>query len=270
MRKNKLAENLRRHGYIPLRLLGKGNFSEVYLVQNSAGSCFACKISRSVELLRREAYAMEGLTHPLFPESVEYWQEDEGYLVMEYVAGSTLEEMAGRRDGFSAEYTVQMGLELAGGLGFLHEHKGMVYRDVKPANIIVCQNGRIRLVDFGCVCLLGEKPRSKAGTPGFAAPEQMRGGEKLTAACDVYGLGRTMDSVLCEREKKRKLRKVLAACTQEEQERRLPDMRSVVKALEQTKKRKERGSREVGWERDFMENRIQVRKNIWESRYKNP
>lgn len=268
MSEKERRESLERHGYALIRLLGRGNFSEVYLVKNRAGACFACKISKETELLRREACAMKGLEHPLFPKFLEFWQEREGYLVMEYAAGSTLEEMSGRRGGFSAECTARIGMELASGLGCLHEQNGMVYRDVKPSNIILCQDGRVKLVDFGCVCTLGEKPAAKAGTPGFAAPEQMKGDERLTAACDVYGLGRTMEAI-CKREKSRRLRGIIIACVREEKSRRLPDMGSVMKALSQIVGRKEPGSREKGWEADLLKGKIEVQKNIWKSRYKN-
>ena len=278
----KTEVSLRRRGYALVRLLGRGNFSKVFLVENGAGVRFACKVSRDKQVLYREACVMEEIEHPLFPKFEEFWQEEEGYLVMEYVEGGTLEEMLKRRGRFSTAGTVKAGLELASGLGWLHEQKGMVYRDVKPSNIIICQDGKVKLVDVGCVCALGTGMDSVAGTPGFAAPEQLREGERLTATCDVYGLGRTLEAMLGAgkgrktkrvlpgmRRMSRKLKRIIAACTREERERRFPDMKSVTMALIQAENSSELQRPRRGWEADVMKRRILIQKNIWESCYKN-
>lgn len=267
----KIEVSLRRHGYTLARLLGWGNFSKVYLVENGAGIRFACKVSRDKQVLYREACVMEEIEHPLFPKFEEFWQEEEGYLVMEYAEGDTLEEMLKRRGGFSAAGTVRAGLELASGLGWLHEQKGMVYRDVKPSNIIICQDGRVKLVDVGCVCALGTGMDSVAGTPGFSAPEQLREGERLTATCDVYGLGRTLEAMLGAEKGRmsRKLKRIIAACTREERERRFPDMKSVAMALIQAENSSGLQRPRRGWEADVLKGRILIQKNIWESCYKN-
>jgi serine/threonine-protein kinase len=267
----KTDEALKERGYQRGRLLGRGSFSEVYLVRNVRGEEFACKISGRPELLEREADVLRRLDHPLFPTYVSYWRGEKGYLVMEYVTGCSLEEKIGQRGGFSAESAVQIGMEAASGLRWLHEQEGLLYRDLKPANLILCQNGRVRLVDFGCVCNADEKVTAKAGSPGFAAPEQMRDGERLTAACDVYGLGKTLEAVLGKRKHgQRKLKKVIAACTRENVSSRLPDMRSVLAALGRCTGEKGHGLSGYGWEREILKGDIQIQKNIWKSRYKIP
>lgn len=309
---NEIRRSLEKHGYFLVRLLGRGNFSEVYLVKNRSGELYACKVSKSPELLQKEAEIMEKLEHPLLPQFTEFCQEEAGYLVMEYVAGSTLEEMICRRGGFSPERVAEVGIELASGLACLHKQAGMVFRDVKPANIILCQNGRIKLIDFGCVCTLGEKAKSRAGTPGFAAPEQMQAGKELTAACDVYGLGKTLESMLGKNEKNKKLNKIISVCTEEAEEKRFPDMDCVIRALANYRSRSKnrrkstgtdrgRNSRgyiwtdrrknireyigadegsnsrkyigevreERGYETAILSGKMQIRKNIWKSLYKN-
>lgn len=285
---------LRRHGYRLGRLLGKGHFASVYLVEDREGERFACKVSDNAELLWKEARCLELPDHPLFPKYETFWQEDKGYLVMEYVPGRTLEELRMCRGGFSASAVARIGGELASGLGCLHERCGMLYRDVKPANIILCENGRIKLVDFGCVCPLGERPGQMAGTPGFAAPEQLQAEERLTERCDVYGLGRTLESLLgaggirrragrgvwkgvgrrglpdirkrAERGSltgRSRLLRVLAACTREAPQERLPDMQSVALALAGAEKgfRTGRGS----WEAGLLKGSLQVGRNIWKT-----
>lgn len=264
--REKMPVCLEGHGYTAVRLLGKGRFSEVYLVRNREGRLFACKVSLKTGLLSREAHTMEGLSHPLFPTFVEFWQETQGFLVMEYVAGSTLEEKLRYRKGFSVDATVRIGMELASGLGYLHEQRGLVYRDVKPSNIILSQDGRVKLVDLGCVSPLGEYAEARAGTLGFAAPEQLRAGERLTEACDVYGLGKTMEAMREDRKRGGRLWHVIAACTREERERRLPDMRSAAQALSNVGEGFCWGRK--GWDADIRKGRMQVQKNIWKSGHK--
>ncbi len=255
--------SLRRHGYLPVRFLGEGAFSTVYLVRNGRGQSLACKVSENIGLLHREAELMKRLAHPLFTEFVEFWQDISGYLIMEYAAGSTLEETLERRGGFSAECVTRAGIELALGLGCMHEQCGMAYRDLKPANMILCQNGKMKLIDLGCACALGEVPSAKAGSPGFAAPEQMRKEGKITAACDVYGLGKTLEAMLGMRAAKcGGLKRLILCCTREEAEKRLPDMRSAAAALAQML-RKEGGCKEkAGWEKDILQGSLEIQKNI--------
>lgn len=207
---------LERRGYICRRLLGEGAFSRVYLVEEPVfGTLYACKAGKNAMLARREADAMAKVHHPLFPQYHDLWQDAESsFLLMEYLPGSSMEEVLRRRGGFSPGQTVRAGVELAEGLCCLHG-EGLLFRDVKPANILVRQDGRVGLVDFGCVCALWEGMASRAGSPGFAAPEQLREKESwsppfvpgaespgcseernLTTACDVYALGQTLKAML--------------------------------------------------------------------------
>lgn len=248
-------------GYIRRRLLGQGAFSDVYCVEDIwEGRQYACKVSAHVEMLEREAHVMEGLCHPLFPRLMGFWREGGiGILLREYVEGHSLEEMLQRRH-FSARQTMRVGLLLAEGLRYLHElPEGLLFRDVKPANVIICQDGGVKLIDFGCACSVAEKAASRAGSPGFAAPEQLRKGGMLTESCDVYGLGRTLEAMLGVRAREgrchsyrgnigktararkaaawrclkarrleRELRRFLTACTEEDPRNRVADMREVV------------------------------------------
>ena len=154
--------------------------------------------------------------------------------------GSCLKELLGRRR-FSAEQTVRAGMELAEGLQYLHGRpERFLFRDIKPANIIVRQDGKIRLIDFGCVCSMEESFTSRAGSPGYAAPEQLQDGGILTESCDVYGLGQTLKEMLgrnfrclpgrIRRKgwlKRMRLGRILDACTEEEPARRPADMGQV-------------------------------------------
>lgn len=239
---------LENRGYDCVKLLGQGAFSTVYCVRNKADNClYACKISENTPLLEREAMLMSLLRHPLFPEYAAFRREAGlGFLLREYIDGVCLEAMLREGGCFTVEQTVQIGLELAAGLLYLHERpECFLFRDVKPANVVVCRKGGVKLIDLGCVCSAEEKVTSRAGTRGFAAPEQLQeetisGREiRLTTGCDVYGLGRTLQAMLrqekgflTQKRNRKRLERILDACTKENASDRISGMREVMAALE--------------------------------------
>lgn len=201
-----------------LKLLGKGGFSSVYLVQDRAGAKYACKVSTQQNLLETEAFYMQRLEHPLFPRFFDAWQEDgQGFLLMEYIPGENLTQYTNPRfqtvpslspaskpqqKSLSISQIISIGSRLADGLAIIQDFDpALVYRDVKPANCILMPDGRVRLLDLGLICPAGENP-CVAGTPGFAAPEQLivsdtnKPANLLTPAADIYGLGRTLRALL--------------------------------------------------------------------------
>lgn len=267
-----MAAAMKDGGYVCRERLGKGAFSEVFRVENENGDSFACKVSGDVQMLGREAGIMKELRHPLFPEFYMFWSSGGlGYLVMEHIPGCCLEAMLRRRGCFCPEQVARTGVELAEGLGYLHERgEKLLFRDVKPANIIVRQDGRVKLLDLGCICHRGRRADSRAGTPGYCAPEQLAEGAVLTQACDVYGLGRTLLDMLCRdsecrrgygtgsdrrrRRHRRKMISLLEACTRSEPSLRIADMRTVIEALLELE-----GGNSGAWRRE-----VRCRKNIWE------
>ena len=152
-------------------------------------------------MLRREAEILSRLHHPLFPAYMEYEERGgTGKIVMEYISGRNLGQMIRLRGGFSARQAMRIAEELADGLRYLHERQPpILYRDLKPENIMVCQDGHIKLIDFGCACCQEAQSGERVGTPGFAPPEQLASGEDAGIYSDVYGLGRTIQSVMTKR-----------------------------------------------------------------------
>ncbi len=240
---------LQNRGYDCVKLLGQGAFSTVYCVRNKAdGRLYACKISEKVSLLEREAELMSLLRHPLFPEYGSFRQEAGlGFLLREYIDGVCVEAMLRQGRYFTVEQTVHIGLELAGGLLYLHERpEHFLFRDVKPANVVIRREGGVKLIDLGCVCSAEEKITSQAGTRGFAAPEQFWekvSGEELllTTSCDVYGLGQTLKAMSGPEKSfwdggrgrnRKRLERILDACTKEDVSERMPGMREVMAVLE--------------------------------------
>lgn len=231
-------EYLEKCGYVHPVLVGQGAFSKVYRVEESvSGVFYACKVSRQLAMLSREAEILKELQHPLFPEFADIRQEaGRGYLLTEYISGVNLEELVRRRGGFSEKQTLRMGIELAEGLAFLQERrKSVLYRDLKPHNLKVCEDGRIKLLDFGCACYADDKQKACVGTPGFGAPEQLAGGVS-TSAGDVYAFGRLLTYLLCGNPKpealcgkkgkiSKELIRFIAGCTADDPQLRFPDMR---------------------------------------------
>ncbi|MCM1025599.1 MAG: protein kinase [Roseburia sp.] len=174
-------------------LLGEGAFSRVYLAEDPQGRRYACKISEKTEMLAREAGYQKELRHPLFPAFVEYGEAaDGGWLIMEYIRGETLESVLRREKSLPRKRAAEIGLALAGGLRKLQERAvPLLFRDLKPANVLLEEGGRVRLLDLGCVCPAGY-PQSAAGTPGFGAPEQFTAGSRQDITVDLYGLGRLL------------------------------------------------------------------------------
>jgi hypothetical protein len=106
-------------------------------------------------------------------------------IVFEHVQGMTLAERL-KQGPVTPREAASMVRQLAGALGALHAH-GVLHMDLKPANIIVSDDGRVRLIDLGIADLIGNAPEVIRGTPGYAAPE-VRAGQAPTKATDVYGL----------------------------------------------------------------------------------
>lgn len=271
------ARILNRRGYEVVRPLGEGAFSRVLLVRKRSDRLpqhqlvpgnLACKICRQSKLGLQEGRLLQRMEHPLFPRFLGMWQEGETvFLMMEAVFGSSLEALLKRRGALTERQTARMGMELAVGLKYLHElPEPVLFRDVKPANILIRQDGRIKLLDLGCACRLGERAQSLAGTPGFGAPEQLEAGHVLTTACDVYGLGRTLRETV-GKDCKRSFGRVLDACTREKAEIRIQDMREVLALLEPFAK--EGSNAERFCLKGGLRDPIVCVKNIWESSYKN-
>lgn len=264
-----LKEILETRGYGTVRILGRGAFSTVFLTRSrTTGRLWACKASENGELLEREGELLARIRHPLFPRFHAAWaQSGVTFLFLEYVCGNNLEELLKRRGRFGSAQTARAGMELAEGLHYLHQMpRPMVFRDVKPANVMIRQDGRVRLLDLGCVCTLEEAGRTRAGTPGFAAPEQLNGTGRLTAACDVYGLGKTLESMAGRRAGKG-LQQVIRGCTGAQPEKRYPDMRAVISALAQWSgdgNRIRRGNAGLPGRAKAV-----CVENLWESMYKN-
>jgi outer membrane protein assembly factor BamB/tRNA A-37 threonylcarbamoyl transferase component Bud32 len=156
-----------------------------------------------VQNFEREANILATLNHLSIPRIYDYFSEDNrSYLVLEFIHGKDLEAIINETSGFLAEERVLgWGIELCDVLSFLHAHKPdpIIFRDMKPSNIMVNPSDHIILVDFGIAkpFQVGQKG-TMIGTEGYSPPEQYRG--EAGPLADIYALGAALHHALSRRD----------------------------------------------------------------------
>jgi eukaryotic-like serine/threonine-protein kinase len=180
--------------------LGRGGMAEVWRATDSVlHRAVAVKLLRDTaddesDRLRftAEARTLARLSHPglvmLLDAGI---NAERPFLVLELVEGQTLDQECGGRPVDPAR-VAEIGREIAAALAYAHG-AGVIHRDVKPGNVLLGDDGRIKLADFGIARLIGETVRhtrtgQAIGTAAYLSPEQVRG-EDVTPATDVYSLG---------------------------------------------------------------------------------
>ena len=195
--------------------VGKGGFGAVYkaadlqfgnrqvaIKEMSQGSLSPQEIVEATEAFKREALLLAGLTHPNLPRIYEQFT-DRGrwYLVMDFIEGETLEEHLGKIKGgkLPVEKVLEIGVQLCMVLEYLHMRQpAIIFRDLKPANVMLTVYGHIYLIDFGIARHFkpGQaKDTTALGSTGYAAPEQY-GKAQTTPRADIYALGATLHQLL--------------------------------------------------------------------------
>jgi serine/threonine protein kinase len=148
-----------------------------------------------------EADILSRLNHPNLPAFTDFFTEGaRDYLVMEYIDGYTLEELLERNKGpFSEARVLGWARQLCDVLEYLHsQHPPVIFRDMKPGNIMVTRSGTIKLIDFGIARLFrasSSQDTQLLGTPGFAPPEQY-GSAQTDERSDIYSLAMTLFQLL--------------------------------------------------------------------------
>jgi serine/threonine-protein kinase len=206
------ALEARRLGqYVLRQKIGGGGMGEVYLADHVLlrRRC-AIKLIRperagdpaALQRFEREVRTTATLTHPNAVQVFDYGHTPDGmfYYVMEYLPGPTLEELVKQNGPLAPERAVHFLRQLCGALAEAHAI-GLIHRDIKPGNVIVCQRGGVhdvaKLLDFGLVLAQGvgqdgerlTQEGAIAGTPAYVSPEQASGREDLDARSDIYGVG---------------------------------------------------------------------------------
>ena len=155
--------------------------------------------SQTTSMLMAEASIMKNLDHPMLPRIVGIEEDLKFfYIIMDFVQGENLKTVVSSSGPQAQDTVVSWGVKLCDVLTYLHD-KGIVYRDMKPANIMLSPDGNIKLIDFGIAREYKEnasEDTTALGTEGYAAPEQYEGKGQTDARTDVYGMGITLFQLL--------------------------------------------------------------------------
>ncbi len=205
--------------YRILSLIGQGGFAQVYKAKDTAQRNRLVAIKRislrglsaremieATDTYNREITYLSQLRHESLPRIYEHFTDaDHWYIVMAYIQGETLEDrLKSVRGGhFSLQKVLDIGLSLCNVLGYLHRQEDpIIFRDLKPANIMITRKGRLYLIDFGIARHYRpqeHKDTAPLGSPGYAAPEQY-GKAQTTIQTDIYGLGATLQTLITGKE----------------------------------------------------------------------
>jgi eukaryotic-like serine/threonine-protein kinase len=182
------------------RKLGAGGMADVYLAEDQElGRRVAIKILNSrhgnddqfIERFRREAKNAAALNHPNIVSIYDRGEaEDTYYIAMEFLDGRTLKELIIGRGAAPVNVAIEYARQILSALRFAHRH-GIVHRDIKPHNVLVDGEGRVKVTDFG-IARAGTSQMTETGsivgTAQYLSPEQARGGE-VDPRSDLYSLG---------------------------------------------------------------------------------
>lgn len=187
--------------YEIIRSIGEGGMANVYLALDTIlNRKVAVKVLRGdlaedekfVRRFQREAISASSLNDPNIVEVYDVGEDDGKYfIVMEYVEGRTLKQLIKKRGSLTLPEVVDIMLQLTSAISHAHESY-IIHRDIKPQNVVILEDGRVKIMDFGIAVALnaGEltQTNSVMGTVYYIPPEQANGG-KATIRSDIYSLG---------------------------------------------------------------------------------
>ena len=208
------VSRLLKNRYRIIAQIGSGGYGKVYKAVDTgfANRQVAIKemlqqglneqeIVEVTEAFKREALMLATMTHPNLPSIYDYFTENGSYyLVMSFIDGVTLGDYLVSKGGvLPTEKVLQIGIQLATVLSFLHTKKpAIIFRDLKPSNVMRTPDGQIYLIDFGIARHFKQgkvKDTLILGSPGYAAPEQY-GRSQTSPQTDIYSLGVLLHQLL--------------------------------------------------------------------------
>ena len=197
--------------YEILEILGEGGMAFVYKARDMQLERFvAIKTLKPnyvnqetfVDRFKREAKTAANLNHPNIVQIFDWGIEEEPYFVMEYIEGNTLTSIIAKNRTISLSDILFIGAQVSSGLHAAHQ-KGLVHRDIKPGNIMITPDGKVKVTDFGIVSLQNEesditKTGSILGTASYISPEQAQG-KPVSIESDLYSLGTVLYELITGR-----------------------------------------------------------------------
>ena len=197
--------------YEILEILGEGGMAFVYKARDMQLERFvAIKTLKPtyvnqetfVDRFKREAKTAANLNHPNIVQIFDWGIEEEPYFVMEYIEGNTLTSIIAKNRTISLSDVLFIGAQVSSGLYAAHQ-KGLVHRDIKPGNIMITPDGKVKVTDFGIVSLQNEesditKTGSILGTASYISPEQAQG-KPVSIESDLYSLGTVLYELITGR-----------------------------------------------------------------------
>lgn len=250
-------------------VLGKGGMGHVYIVRDEHFADAQVTPLRSMKEMiprfhelqnnmsnfRREALVLESLRHPSIPRVYDSFQQfSRAYLVLEYIEGLDLEQVLETSNGMLDPAVVgNWMIQLCDIVYFLHmQNPPIIFRDLKPSNVILMPDQRIVLIDFGIAKVFqSDDPQTNVGTQGYAAPEQYERAAEIRS--DIYAIGAMMHHLLTKSDPRyqapfsfherppralnpaipAELEKVIMKCLEQNKERRYQNVLELRQALEQ-------------------------------------
>ncbi len=209
-------------------------------------------------MIRTEIELLKTLLHPAIPRIYDIVEHgDSLIIVMEYVEGRSLDRVLSERISFPEERVLEFAKQLVEVLDYLHNRPSpIIYRDMKPANLILQPDGTLKLIDFGAARIYRDSASSDTlslGTVGYAAPEQFGSSAQTTPRTDIYGLGVTLHQLVTGKNPalppyeilpirqinpnlSRELESIIEKCTQRDPDKRYQSAKELLRAIERASK----------------------------------
>lgn len=234
--------------YEERKRIGQGGSGRVYLAWDILGQCEVAIKEYTQEIVaRQESYILRKLSYERFPKVIDEGRREEiSFLVITYIEGENLGEILDRRD-LKMEEIYSFGSQICEMFLYLHSRvPAVIYRDLKPDNLILQRDGRLVLIDFGAAREYKEGQKRDTmllGTKGFAAPEQFGKLGQTDQKTDIYTIGRLLYVFLgeekgLERWKDRELAEIVRKCISIEREKRYDSVKDIWKELKKARAKK--------------------------------
>ncbi len=202
------TDDILHNQYKVIKVIGKGGYSDVYLVEDMTDNTYIAvkelviyctdpaERAEVENQIRLEVNMLRELKHPKLPEFKDYFEENQRYyMVMEYIDGEDLvASYESNIDYWSVQVVLKLAIELCSMFEYLHsQNPPVIFKDLKPQNIMIDRSGEFRLIDFGISKYYGSKtmPAARAVSANFSSPEQYTSiGTDMRS--DIYSLGATL------------------------------------------------------------------------------